>query len=165
VLPLKMIALVAVASLFCATQLRAQTSATDRQANIVRAAEDIARIQHDKGSDGAFAAIDQCYRRELAQAQSLTPGLETCMTQDIIVSRISAQFMESLSTNWRTVPGAMDPDELRSEMGKRVTGVFDKFHATKADLVAFNVVVSNLGMTAYGHAVFPDKFPTPNPVK
>jgi hypothetical protein len=131
----------------------------------MHAAEDIAKLQAKQGSNGAFESIDRCYRRELAQAQELTPGLEACMTQDIIVSRVSASFMESLSTDWRTVPGAMDPAKLRKDMSDRVTRVFEKFHATGPDLAAFNIVVSKLGTAAYNHAAFPDKFPAPAPAK
>jgi hypothetical protein len=142
------------------TGVRAQTS-SERQTNIIQAAEDIAKIQHDHGANGAFEAINLCYRRELAQAKSLNLGLEACMTQDIIVSRVSAAFYKSLSTDWRTIPGARDPAVILKDMSDRVTQAFTKFNATTPDLVAFNIAVSKLGMAAYNHAAFPDKFPAP----
>jgi len=87
------------------TSVAAQTAGPDRVQNIEKAAAEIGAIQKKSGSDGAFAAISECYKRELAQATALTPQLEACMAQDIIVSQVTAAFYSRISAEGRRMAG------------------------------------------------------------
>src|SRR6185295_16306499 len=96
--------------------------ALDRAGNIEKAAAEIAAVQAKSGADGAFAAIEACYQRELARATSLTRELEACMAQDIIVSRISAAFYASLNPEGRRQAGGPEPEAVTRAMLQRVLG-------------------------------------------
>jgi long-subunit fatty acid transport protein len=79
----------------------AQSLDPDRVSNIERAAAEIAAIQNKSGANGAFAAINDCYKRELAHATALTRGLEVCLAQDIISHRSAPNGRVVTSTVWR----------------------------------------------------------------
>jgi hypothetical protein len=130
-----------------------------RIANINKASAEIAAIQKQKGADGAFAAIHSCYQRELTNAKSLTSGIEACMTQDIIVSRVSAQFYAKLNPEGRRRAGSPEPSTVLNEMAQRVIGVYRRFGISGEDGRAFNQLVEQNGMETYGRTMFPDQFP------
>ncbi len=129
------------------TDLAAQTKTTDRVRNIETAAAAIAAIQKKSGSEGAFAAIDECYRRELASAKVLTLPLEACMAQDIIVSQAAAAFYA------RFPPMAQKSDTVLKAMTSRVTGTMARFKVPEDDSRAFVAIVKTQGMAAYGKAL------------
>ena len=84
-----------------ATNAAAETAVSDRVRNIEKAAAEIGVIQKKGGSDGAFAAINECYKRELARARALTPQLEACMAQDVVVSQVTAAVYSRLPAGVR----------------------------------------------------------------
>ena len=67
--------------LMAVTSIAHAQPAPDRIRNVERAAAEIATIQAKSGSDGALAAILECYKRELARAVSLTPELEAWLRE------------------------------------------------------------------------------------
>ena len=131
----------------------------DRVSSIERAAAEIAAIQAKSGSDGAFAAIDECYKREIIWAKSLTRELETCVVQDIIVSKVTAAFYARLSPEGRKMGGGEEPKVVLERMAQRVTSIFARFKIPQDEARAFNQVVETKGMEAYGRARFPGQFP------
>jgi len=133
--------------------------APDRAGNIEKAAAEIAAVQAKSGADGAFAAIEACYQRELARATSLTRELEACMAQDIIVSRISAAFYASLNPEGRRQAGGPEPEAVTRAMLQRVLGTCARFQVPEDDVRAFNQIVQTRGMDAYGRARFPQQVP------
>jgi hypothetical protein len=148
----------------CAAWLAALGSAAaqpvlDQAGNIEKAAAEIAAVQTKSGADGAFAAIGECYQRELARATSLTRELEACMAQDIIVSKVSAAFYASLDAELRKQAGGPEPEAVTRAMLQRVLGTFASFKVPEDDVRAFNQIVQTRGMEAYGRARFPQQFP------
>lgn len=135
------------------TTIAAQTVAPDRVRNIENAAAEIGTIQKKSGSEGAFAAINECYKRELAQAKALTPQLEACMTQDIIVSQVTAAFYS------RLMAGGQKSDAVLKAMTDRVVGTMARFKVPQDDARAFTGIVKTRGMEAYGRAQWPDQSP------
>ena len=129
------------------TDVAAQTGTSDRVRNVENAAAEIAAIQKKSGSEGAFAAIDQCYQRELARAKALTPPLEACMAQDIIVSQVTAAFYSKLP------PMAQKSDVVLKAMTDRVVGTMSRFNVPQDDARAFTAIVKTQGMAAYGKAL------------
>ena len=132
--------------------------ALDRAGNIEKAAAEIAAVQAKSGADGAFAAIEACYRRELAGATSLTRELEACMAQDIIMSKVSAAFYASLNPEVRRQAGGPEPEAVTRAMLERVIGAFARFKVPEDDARAFNQIVRTRGMEAY-RARFPQQVP------
>jgi len=141
------------------TNVAAQPATSSRVRNIEKAAEEIAAIQKKSGSNGAFAAINECYKRELARATALTPQLEACVAQDIVVSQVTAAFFSRLSPEGRRMAGGEEPDAVLKAMQGRVIGTMARFKVPQDDALAFNGIVKTRGMEAYGRAQFPDQFP------
>jgi hypothetical protein len=131
----------------------------DRIRNVEMAAAQIAAIQNKAGANGAFAAIDACYKREFARAVSLTPELEGCMTQDIIVSDVTAVLYASLSAEARRLARAPEPGTVTKAMTQRVAGTFARFKVPEADARAFIPIVRTNGMEAYSRARYRDQSP------
>lgn len=128
--------------------IAAQTAASGRVHNIENAAAEIGAIQKKNGSDGAFAAINECYKRELARATALTPQVEACMAQDIIVSQVSAAFYSKLPA------GGQKSDAVLKAMTDRVVGTMARLKLPQDDARAFTGIVKTRGMDAYGTAMF-----------
>jgi hypothetical protein len=141
------------------TDVAAQTAVSDRVRNVENAAAEIGAIQKKNGSDGAFAAINECYKRELAHATALTPRLEACMAQDIVVSRVTAAFYSSISAEGRRKAGGEEPEAVLKAMNGRVVGTMARFKIPQDEALAFSAIVKTRGMEAYGRAQFPDQFP------
>jgi hypothetical protein len=139
-------------------------SVPDRVSNVEKASAEIAAIQAKNGADGAFAAINECYKREVARATtSLTRELEACMAQDIIISKVSAAFYAQLSARLppeaRKKGGSPDPEVIMKAMTQRVLGTFSRFKVREPEATAFGQIVETKGMEAYGRARFPGQYP------
>jgi hypothetical protein len=133
----------------------AQTLAPDRVRNIEKAAAEIGAIQKKSGANGAFAAIQDCYTRELAQATALTPGLDACMAEDIIASYVTAEVYSRHPT-----PGR-DPDAVINAMTDRVVAIIRRFHMPPEDAHAFIDIAKTEGIRAFARAAQSlDQFPT-----
>jgi hypothetical protein len=139
--------------------IAAAQSVPDRVSNVEKAATEIAAIQSRTGADGAFAAINECYRREVAGATSLTREVEACVAQDIIVSKVSAAFYARLNPEGRRMAGAPEPEAVLKAMAARVIGAFARLKVPENETRAFNQIVETKGMEAYGRARFPGQFP------
>lgn len=147
-----------VLTIFC-TNVAAQTASSDRVQNIEKAAAEIAAVQKANGANGAFAAIIQCYERALADATALTPQLEACMAQDIVVSQITAAFYSGMSAEGRRMGGGADPDAVMKAMQGRVVGTMARFKVPQDDALTFSGIVKTKGMEAYSRARYPGQFP------
>jgi len=132
---------------------------TARIANINQAAAEIAVLQKQKGADGAFAAIEECYRREFATAKSFSPGVEACVVQDLIVSKVSAAFYGRQTPEVRKMAGAPEPGEVMNAMIKRTIGAFRRFSVPEQEARNLNQLVEKHGMDAYGRTMFPGQYP------
>jgi hypothetical protein len=97
---------------------------SDRAANVVKAAVEIGFIQRRGGANAAFGAIKQCYDRELEVANSLTQGVETCITQDLLVSQMTAAFYRGISAEGRKKAGVAEPEEIQKVVTLRVLAIF-----------------------------------------
>ena len=139
------------------TNAAAQTPSPDRVQNIEQAATEIAAVQKKSGANGAFTAIIECYNRELPGAAALTPQLEACMAQDIIVSQMSATFYSSMSAAARTADS--DPAAILKAMQERVVGTMARFKVPQDDALIFSGIVKTKGVEAYARARFPGQFP------
>jgi hypothetical protein len=142
-----------------ATSAAAQTAPSDRVQNIEKAAAEIGAVQEKSGANGAFAAIDECYKRELPNATALSPQLEACMAQDIILSQVTANFYAGLSAEGRKLARVAEPDAVLKAMQGRVVGIITRFHVPEDDALVFSGIVKTKGMEAYASARYPDQFP------
>jgi hypothetical protein len=135
------------------TSATAQTLAPDRMSNIEKAAAEIAAVQKKSGSSGAFAAINDCYTREFARTTVLTPQLEACMAEDIIVSYVTAEVHSRYPTR------GGNPDAVIQAMTDLVVAVIRRFHMPPEDAHALIEIAKTRGIKAYARAQYPDQFP------
>jgi hypothetical protein len=141
------------------TNVAAQTASSDRVRNIEKAAAEIGAIQKTSGANRAFATIIECYTRELAGATALSPQLEACMAQDIVVSQLTATVYSRMSAESRRMGGGADPDAVLKAMQERVLGTMTRFHVPQDDALVFSGIVKTKGMEAYARAQYPGQFP------
>jgi hypothetical protein len=144
------IALVCACAVVSASSARAENA--ERIANIRKAATEIAAAVSAKGAKETLAGIVDCYRRELAVAKSLTPNLETCMAQDIIVSKISAAFYSKIGKAGRRVLRSPDPKAVMDAMQQRVNVTLQKFSMSERAAHELDQLVEKYGVEAYRKA-------------
>ena len=123
-----------------------------RVANVEKAAAELAAIHVKSGANGAFAAIDACYTRELARAAWLTLELQACMAQDIIAAKVTAAVLGDFAPGSRNLGGGPRPFLMTSAMIDRVGGTFARFQILEEDAQAFTMLVDTRGMAAYNRA-------------
>jgi hypothetical protein len=121
----------------------AQTLSPERVRNIEKAGAEMGAIQKKSGANGTLAAIQDCYKRELAQATALTPQLEACMAEDIIASYVTAEVYSRFPTAGR------DPDAVIDAMTDRVVAVIRRFHMPPDDAHAFIDIAKTRGIQAF----------------
>jgi hypothetical protein len=146
---------VVIACVLGANAARAQDRA--RIANVVAAAEQVARLELEKGLKGAFVSMRECYERELPHSHILTRPLEQCLAQDMIVSRLIAESTNAMTPEQRKTANAPDPQETMQAMVERTIGVFTRMNVSQDDAKTFLEIVRTHGMQAYGKVRFPDK--------
>ncbi|TQV83801.1 hypothetical protein [Denitrobaculum tricleocarpae] len=134
-----------------------QEATWDRAQNITDAAVAIAVIQKEKGSRGAFEVIKTCYETAIEPAESYTQGVERCLTQDIINSRMTAAFYGSLSAEARERNGVPAPETITDAMGKRVSATFARLEVPPATAREIVTVINGEGETAFRKARFPQQ--------
>lgn len=147
-----------VALLVCATDAVAQLDAR-RIENIKKAAFEIGKLQQQHGSNGAFKSIQACYGRELASAKNLSPALEACMTQDILVSQTSAAMFARNTPEARKKYGFPEPDDVMKAMAKRIINIYARFQVNPEVARSFQDAVKTHGAAAYA-ATFESNSPS-----
>ncbi|MDA0704217.1 MAG: hypothetical protein O3A96_13455 [Proteobacteria bacterium] len=108
-------------------QALGQSGSWDRAANIKSAATEITEIRTRKGANGAFAAIGACYEESVTPAQTYSQAVEACLTQDVLISRLSASVYASVSPEARKMSGSPEPEAVMGEMAARVEQTFRRF--------------------------------------
>ena len=154
---------VALLVLVCATKVAVAADDKAKIANIESAATEIAQIQKDKGSDAGYTAVRECYDREFPGAKTLSPKLERCMTQDIILSNAASALSSQLDVQTREKTGQGDPEAVTRAMVERLAQIFTRFNVSEEDGVAFNRLVNERGTLAYARTMFPGDVPAKNP--
>lgn len=125
--------------------------------NVRAAARQLAETEKAKGLGGAFTAMRECYGREMPQSFLMTRPLEQCVAQDMIISRVLAEFSTGLSPEGRKANNAPDPQATMQAMIERTIDVFTRMRVTPEDAKVFTDIVRVHGMDAYGKVRYPDR--------
>lgn len=147
----------AVSLLAPAHQAMGQDATWDRRENITSSAVEIAVIQKEKGSRGAFEVIKICYETAIEPAKSYTQAVERCLTQDIVNSRMTAAFYGSLSAEARERNGVPAPETITEAMGTRVSATFARLEVPAARAREIVTVINGEGEAAFMKARFPQQ--------
>jgi len=81
------------------------------------------------------------------------------MTQNIIISKLSATLYGGVPESSRKMAGAPEPRVVLDGMVQRVTGIMRRFKVSDEEAMRFSQLVQSRGMEVYGKTRFPNNFP------
>lgn len=130
----------------------------DHAANIKDAADRLAKLHKREGSTGVLKFLDACYRTHML-ASAYTKGLESCMAQDYMHTKVLATIYAKLPPERLKRLGGPSPQLIADGMNKRFVTAFMQYKVTVADGEDFKVLVDTHGFPAFIKAVFPQGTP------
>jgi hypothetical protein len=150
------IAAIAAAGLaLAAGEAHAASAKWSQEANVKDAAARLAKLQRSGGAEGVVKFIDACYRTHML-AEAFTQGLEACMAQDYMHSKVLAMIYARLPAEQRAKRGLPEPEAIARVMGQRFSAVFSQYKLSSADADALKKAVDQHGFPIFLQAVFPD---------
>ncbi|BAT59365.1 hypothetical protein GJW-30_1_01897 [Variibacter gotjawalensis] len=138
----------------------ATASAQDKKVvdNVVSAARKLAETEKAKGLGSAFGEMRACYERELQFSHVFTPPLQVCVAQDMIVSRVVAEFSKTMTADARKANELPEAEVAISAMQERIVGTFQRIRLSPEEAKTFTEIVRVQGMDAYGRARYPERY-------
>mgnify|MGYP007034350748 FL=1 len=128
--------------------------AWDQTANIKEAANHLAQLHRAQGSQGVIKFLDACYRTHTL-ASEFNRGLEACMAQDYMHSKVLAEIYGRLPEDARGNRNVPTPELISKTMVARFAAIFSQYKFTKAQTDGFKASVDKLGFPIFLKAVFP----------
>ena len=126
----------------------------DHAANIEDAAGRLATLHKREGSPGVLKFLDACYRTHLL-ASEYTKGLEACMAQDYMHTRVLATIYAKMPEQERKKLGMPSPELMADGMNHRFVTSFLQYKVTVTDADDFKKLVDTFGFPVFVKAVFP----------
>ena len=142
------------AALVLATLPAAANPQWDRVANVKDAAQRLAALHRQQGSNGVLKFLDACYRTHTL-ASEFSQALESCMAQDYMHSRILAEIYGRLPEAERARLNTPTPALIARTMNDRFAAVFQQYKVSRSEAEAFRKLVDTYGMPVFLKAVFP----------
>lgn len=127
----------------------------DQVANVKDAAARIAKLQRAKGAEAAYKFIDACYRTH-SLAENYTAGLEACIAQDYLQTKMLVQIYQRTPPETLRKYGSPSPEKLADTMGKRIVAAFAQYKIPTAQVEAFKATVDKHGLPVFVAIVFPE---------
>ncbi len=162
---LRRVVLVAMTSIATASLTLVMTAAAapswDRQANIVDAAQRLAKLHRVQGSQGVLKFLDACYRTHLLSSD-FNQGVEGCLVQDYIHAQTLATIYSRLPPEARAERKLPAPDVISQAMQRRLIATFTQYKITPDDAVVFQKLIEKHGLPVFIKAVFPKAAPPNN---
>jgi hypothetical protein len=132
----------------------------DHVANIKDAATRLAKLHKREGSQGVLKFLDACYKTHLL-ASDYTKGLESCLAQDYIHTRVLATIYSKLPADQRQRLGIPSPELIAGGLNQRFVQSFTQYKVTIADAEDFKKQVDTHGFPLFVKSVFPKGTPEP----
>lgn len=148
-------AMVAVA---CAGTAHAAPGNWDHAANIKDAAKRLVKLHKKEGSPGVLKFLDACYRTHLL-ASSYTKGLESCLAQDYMHTRVLATIYARLPAEQRKKLGVPSPEKIAGGLNQRFVSAFIQYKVSVTDADDFKSKVDTHGFPLFVKGVFPKGAP------
>jgi hypothetical protein len=126
----------------------------DHVANIKDAATRLAELHKRQGSQGVLKFLDACYRTQLLGSQ-FSQGLESCMAQDYMHSKVLAMIYARIPDAARMRMGTPSPEFIADSMKQRFDAAFRQYKMTAKDAEAFKKLVDKNGTPLFVKSVFP----------
>ena len=148
----------ALAVIVLATAAHAAPGKWDHAANIKDAALRLAKLHKREGSTGVLKFLDACYRTHLL-ASDYTKGLESCMAQDYIHTRVLATIYAKLPPDQRARLKIPSPELIAGGLNKRFVSAFVQYKVTVAEADDFKAQVDTHGFPVFVKSAFPNGTP------
>jgi hypothetical protein len=126
----------------------------DHVANIKDAAKRLAVLHEREGSVGVLKFLDACYRTQML-ASEYSQGLESCMAQDYMHTRVLAKIYAAIPEDERAKMGVPSPEAIADGMGKRFVAAFSQYKISTKQAEAFKKMVDKNGLPLFVKSVFP----------
>lgn len=126
----------------------------DHETNIKEAAARLAKLHGRQGSAGVLKFLDACYRTHRI-AEDYTQGLEACMAQDYMHTKILASVYSKLPDAELARRGAPTSAFIVSSMNARFVDIFEQYKVTIADAEDFKQIVEKVGVPIFVKGIFP----------
>lgn len=144
-----------VAGVVSTTPAHAAKPAWDQVANVKDAAERLAKLQRSAGANGVLKFLDACYRTHTL-ASKFTQGLEACMAQDYMHTRVLTTIYSKLPPEARNKPDVLTPEAIAKGLGDRFAVIINQYAISRVDAEAFKRTVDTHGFPLFLSAVFPN---------
>ncbi len=126
----------------------------DRPANIIDAANRLAKLHRVQGSQGVLKFLDACYRTHLLSSD-FNEGVEGCLVQDYIHAQTLAKIYSRLPPEARAERKLPSPEVISQAMQRRLIATFTQYKITPEDAVVFQKMIEKHGLPVFIKAVFP----------
>jgi hypothetical protein len=133
---------------------QAAKPAWDQTANIKEAANHLAKLHRGQGSQGVIKFLDACYRTHTL-ASEFNRGLEACMAQDYMHSKVLAEIYGRLPEAARANRNVPTPELISKTMVARFAAIFAQYKFTQSQSDGFKSAVDKHGFPLFLKAVFP----------
>jgi len=128
--------------------------AWDQAANIKSAAERLVVLHRSQGSVGVLKFLDACYKTHTL-ASDFNAGLESCMAQDYMHTRVLAEIYAKLPEEARAKLHAPSAELIAKTMNARFAAVFAQYKITDAEGLALKQAVDKFGLPVFIKGAFP----------
>lgn len=126
----------------------------DHEENIKDAAERLVKLHRRSGSAGVLKFLANCYRTHRI-ASEFTKGLEACMAQDYMHTKVLTSIYARLPDAELEKRGAPTATRIASDMNARFVSSFMQYKVTVADAEDFKKIVEKVGFPIFVKGVLP----------
>lgn len=128
--------------------------AWDRAANVRQAAERLAVLQRRQGADAVVKFLDACYRTHTLAA-AFTQGLEACMAQDVMFSKVLVQVYGRIPAEELAKLKLPEPATIGRAMSGRLASVAQQYKLDRKAMGELAASIDAHGLPLYVKAVLP----------
>lgn len=128
----------------------------DRTANIKGAAKRLAALHRAEGSQGVVKFLDACYKTHTLAAE-FTEGLEACMVQDYMHSRVLAEIYAKVPQEARVQMKAPSPEFIAKTMNARFGAIVAQYKMPPTDIDALEKAAEKDGLPIFIKTAFPPR--------
>jgi len=140
--------------LLFAVPAAAQKTDWNRPAAIKDAASRLVKLHRREGSQGVLKFLDACYRTHML-ATDYSKGLEGCLAQDYMHSKVLAMVYARVPEHDRDKSGAPTAEQIATSMSQRYSAAFAHYKLTLKDAERLRSLIETHGFPLFAEGVFP----------
>lgn len=126
----------------------------DRPQAIKESAERLVKLHKRKGSQGVLEFLHDCYRTHTLAAE-YTQGLEECIAQDYMHSKVLARIYARVSPEESKKKGIPTAKKIADGIAGRLAAAFHKYKMSSDEAKQFQALVEKHGFPVFAQGLFP----------